>query len=160
MVLNKESLENLHSIRDRRIFQIIKGIDRLFDSKFPPENYNLQMFVDRDGNYHLIYKKVEYSLAFMQEDNLEFHLKADFPHERKNFEERINESLVSNKRIGRTKYLSNQGIFTNGFVVDISCRLKKIPENDKEANRLCEQLWGYIIKRTMGTIYKDYSRKS
>ena len=154
MVMDQYSAEFLKTMEDKEIAKLLRGVYMLFDSKFPPENYNIKAKINKNG-YHMDYLGVTYSISFYYNNNWNFRLNAELPNITHNLEERLTESKVSNKKLDKTKYISNQRIYSNGNNVDIYCKLKSVPSEEKDINFLCDQLWGQIIRIAMSEITKQ-----
>lgn len=137
---------------NKKITGLRQGLYRFFDNKFTANGFNINASVGETG-YHMTYKGVEYSMNFVYGDNIEFNMHVTLPKKNKGLEERLDENKVSNKQLDRTKYLTQQQMNTNGVSIDVSCRLKKVPEGEREINNFTQQLWGIVLKRIMKAVY-------
>lgn len=159
--MDEASINSLKKIEDKEISHLLAGIYRFFNSRFPPENYDLKKIINESG-YHMNYLGVEYNINFSYSGptlnpkggNIIFQLKAVSQKEVEGLEKIINEARISNTQLDKTKYLADQKIDSNGEAVNAYCRLKKIPEKEDEINELCSQLWTNIIKNVFSAMYR------
>lgn len=146
---------------DKKIAKLLAGIHRFFNSKFPPGNYEISPCINNDG-YHMTYLNVRYDINFSYKEsvlnphghNLIFKLRAELPEIDKSLERRLDESKISNIQLDKMSGLTGQKIEANEESINISCVLKKTPTEENEIDVLCDQLWGYIIKKAFSVIYK------
>ena len=82
----------------------------------------------------------------VDDGNMIFELRAKFSEEDVDLERRLEETRISNNKLDESRYLTDQRIDSNGYSVDITCKLKSVPKNERDINKLCDQLWGNIIK--------------
>ena len=146
--------------RRQKKSRLLRGIYILFNSKFPTTNYKIHPHIN-DTGYHMDCLDVKYNFDFIYEGekilnptggNFNFKLRAEFAKTQEDLEQKIG-IKISNRQLDKTKYLVNQKIKSNGNSVDVSCRLKKIPNEESEINKLCDQLWSYVIRDVFTSIY-------
>jgi len=131
---------------EERIQILRKKLSEFFNQRF--QGFNTNPHLNEKG-YHMDYLGVEYDMEIYSKPHLQFELKAKLPQPRNDLEEKLSQERVSNSRLNLTKYLSNQEITVNGAEINVTCRLKREPKDPAEAKRICEQLWGNVIKNIM-----------
>ncbi len=144
---------------NKKIARLLTGVYRFFNSKFPSSNYNIHASIDKYG-YHMKYLDVDYNFNFEYKGSLlnprgggiSFKLKVILPKKQENLEARLNNVKISNNQL--SGYLADQIIEFNSEVINISCRIKKIPTEENEINNLCSQIWANILKRAFLEIHK------
>ena len=144
---------------DKKIARLLTGVYRFFNTKFPSSNYNIQASIDKHG-YHMKYLDVDYNINFEYNGSslnpkgsgISFKLKAMLSKKQENLDARLNDVKISNNQL--SGYLADQIIESNSEMVNISCRIKRIPTEENEINNLCSQLWGNVIKRAFLEIHK------
>jgi len=151
--MDKESLTFLKGMEDKNVARLFRGIYNKLESKFPSQNYPTGAMINRAG-FHMKHKDVDYNINFVPNDNMKFKMLVDVPESlRDNLEEKINEHSKSNAMIEQTKYLSRHKLQCEVDSLNSSCYLKTIPKKEKDVNKLCDQLWGYVIKPVFLGIY-------
>ena len=148
-----KSLEFLREMKDKKKAKLFGGIYRLFESRFPNEYYNTGIGINEEG-FYMSYRDVNYNINFLSNDGMRFKMLAEIPSESKmNLEEKIRTHSKSNSVIEKTKYISGHSVQFDGENIVSSCYLKKFPEENKDINKLCNQLWNYVIKPVFLSLY-------
>lgn len=153
VMIDEKSLEFLRSMKNKELSKLLAGIYNFFDLKFTQKGFNINPIISANC-YHMEYKGVDYSFNFSPENNLYFRLIAKLKEHDSDLEKRIEQNRVNNKQLDETTYLADQRISSNTKSVNVYCRIKTIPGNDREINDLCGQLWGYIIKNVFKGIHE------
>jgi len=122
---------------------------------FKRSNIDLNGSLKKDG-YHFKWRGVNYSLCFVYEENKIFFIfDASIGKENHSLETRIRRELISNRELNNTRYLAGQRLDIEGRKVNLRCRLKRNPQEDKDINNLCDLIWGQLVKRAMRGIYGE-----
>jgi hypothetical protein len=149
----EEPLDFLKGIGDKKKAKLFRGIYQLFESRFPNEYYNIGIRIN-EGGFYMSYRDVNYNINFLSNDGLRFKMLAEIPSESKtNLEEKIRAHSKSNSVIEKTKYISGHSVQFDGENIVSSCYFKKFPEENKDINKLCNQLWNYVIKPVFLSLY-------
>ena len=135
---------------ETKIRDLRKGLANFLVEKF--KGFNIKSSLEEKG-YHMGWRNVDYTMDFVYDENMRFVMEVDLETKKENLEGLLFGNKVSNNQLNRTKYLANQKIYANGETARVSCRLKRIPETDKEIKQFCSQLWGNVIKKVMGAVY-------
>ena len=134
--------------KEKALENIILGLERFFDKRFPPENIDIKPLPNLDEHtYSMQYKGNHYFLCFDSDNNFDIEIELNKNDER--MSQKLEVYRTPNEKLNKTKYLRDQDIKFADNKININCKIDRYPTNDKETNEFCDHLWQYVIKNVM-----------